>query len=122
MSNEENTIEISLVLIGDSCVGKTSIINRYINNDFKKGYFSIQNEFYTKTIMFDNMYIKFIIRDPFVTDDFFYASHPGSRIKSDVFILVYDITNKRSFDRLKNYWFEYLKRNFRNNTSKIKYL
>ena len=75
MSEEENTIEISLVLIGDCCVGKTSIINRFINNDFKSDYYSLAIGFFTKTIVLDNIYIKFIIRDPFVSNNYFYASY-----------------------------------------------
>ena len=121
MSEEEYPIEIRLVLIGDYSVGKSSILNRYINNDFKSDYFSLTKYFYTKTIMLDNAYIKLIRWDPFVSNNYFYASHPGN-IKADAFILVYDITDKKSFDRLKNYWFEHLKRNFKNDTGKIKYL
>ena len=122
MSDEENPIIIRLVLIGDSYVGKTSILHRYIYNGFKStNCFSSTLNFYTKTIILDNKYIKFIISDPFVSNNYFYASHPCN-IKSDAFILVYDITNKRSFDRLKNYWLEMLKKAFETDTGKIIYL
>ena len=122
MSDEENPIIIRLILIGDLNVGKTSILHRYIYNDFKgNSYYSTTIDFYTKEIMLDNIYIKFIIRDPFVSNNYFYASHPRN-IKADAFILVYDISYKSSFDRLKNYWLEMLKNNFKPDTGKIKYL
>ena len=121
MSDEENPITIRLILIGDLNVGKTSILHRYIYNDFKRNYYSPTIYFHTKAIMLDNIYIKFIITDPFVSDNYYYASHPYN-IKADAFILVYDISYKRSFDRLKNYWLEMLKNNFKTDTGKIKYL
>ena len=98
---------VKVVLIGESGVGKTSIISRYTTNTFDpQTLTSSSAQFLTKTInLNENTSIKFDIWDTAGQEKFkslakiFYKD-------AKVIILVYDITNKPSFETLKNYWYK----------------
>ena len=103
---------IKVVLLGESGVGKTSIITRFIENKFKEDIMaSISSNFVSKKIdLGNNKSIKFDIWDTAGQEKYralakiFYQD-------SKIVILVYDITNKNSFNELKNYWYEKVKEN-----------
>ena len=117
---EEGAQTCKVVLIGESGVGKTSIISRYISNTFKSQLMSTPGaNFVTKMIIMedDNQSIKFEIWDT--------AGQERYRALAKVFyknaavcVLVYDITRKASFDELKNYWVKEIKENALPNVSK----
>ena len=98
---------IKLDLIGESGVGKTSIISRYTNNTFDPQVLTSSSaQFLTKTIELNkDTSIKFDIWDTAGQEKFkslakiFYKD-------AKVIILVYDITNKNSFESLKNFWYK----------------
>ena len=110
--NEENTV-CKVVLLGESGVGKTSIISRYITNTFKSQMVStLGANFVTKNVIMEdeNQSIKFEIWDT--------AGQERYRALTKVFyknaavcILVYDITKKKTFEELKNYWVKEIKEN-----------
>ena len=110
---EENCENLKVVLIGESGVGKTCIINRYLNNLFdEEGMSTTGASYASKTMFFPeyNKAIKFEIWDTAGQEKFkaltkiFYKD-------TDVAILVYDITRKESFEELKNYWYNEIKDN-----------
>ena len=47
LGNSMMTIRYKLVFVGDISVGKTSVMNRFINNKFSKDY-DVINEIYNK--------------------------------------------------------------------------
>ena len=102
---EEKYPPCKVVLIGGSDVGKVSIINRFINNKFTSDskQTTIGGSFSTKNIEIENKIIKFECWDRAGQEKFrdlakmFYKN-------ASVFILVYDITKKSSFNELKNLW------------------
>ena len=110
---EEGAATCKVVLIGESGVGKTSIISRYTNNTFKSQLMSTPGaNFVTKNIILEdeNQSIKFEIWDT--------AGQERYRALAKVFyknaavcVLVYDITRKTSFNELKNYWYKENKMN-----------
>ena len=118
--NEKETINCKVVLIGRSTVGKTSIISRYTTNIFKESLMTTPGaNFITKKVDFpeENETIKFEIWDT--------AGQERYRALAKVFyknasacILVYDITNRASFDDIKTYWIPELKENSQPNISK----
>jgi len=120
--SQEGAITCKVVLIGESGVGKTSIISRYINNTFKSQLMSTPGaNFVTKNVIMedDNQSIKFEIWDT--------AGQERYRALAKVFyknaavcVLVYDITRKTSFNELKNYWYKEIKENAQSNVSKKK--
>jgi small GTP-binding protein len=101
-----------IVLIGESGVGKTSIISRYINNSFDLQVLTSSSAQFISKIIYltDEISLKFDIWDTAGQEKFrslakiFYKD-------AKVIILVYDITNKASFDNLKNYWFNEIEEN-----------
>ena len=110
---DKTAIQCKVVLIGESGVGKTSIINRYISNTFSNVLTATPGASFTSKTLFLKEYnqsIKFEIWDT--------AGQEKYRALAKVFyktaavcILVYDITRKTSFEELKNYWVNEVKAN-----------
>ena len=116
---EKEAMQCKVVLIGESGVGKTSIINRYTTNTYSDVLTATPGaSFTTKTIMLKDydQSIKFEIWDT--------AGQEKYRALAKVFyknaavcILVYDITRKKSFDELKNFWIKEIQANASPNLS-----
>ena len=116
---DKEAMQCKVVLIGESGVGKTSIINRYISNTFSQVLTATPGaSFTTKTVFLTdyNQSIKFEIWDT--------AGQEKYRALAKVFyknaavcILVYDILRKTSFEELKNYWVNEIKVNGNPNLS-----
>lgn len=114
----EEPIKIKVVLIGESGVGKTSIISRYISNVFNPFQIaSIGASFISKTVEINNRTIKYELWDTAGQEQYrsvakiFYQN-------ASVVILVYDITKQSSFDAIKNYWIKEIKKNIQDDASK----
>ena len=102
MSNQKTKIEeIKIILIGNSGVGKTAIINRYYNNSFDINMEStISMNFVGKKININGKYYDLNIWDTAGQEA--YRSCNKLFIKnSNIVIFVYDITNKKTFIDLR---------------------
>ena len=107
MSSQKKPPSCKVVLVGDSGVGKTCIISRYISGAFNQNSPSTNGASYaSKLITFDELK-KSISLDIWDTagqekykslTKFFYKD-------AAVAILVYDVTNKNSFESMKNFWY-----------------
>ena len=120
MSDDEGALPCKVVLIGESGVGKTSIINRYTLNKFKSQQPATSGaNFVTKNIIMEdeNQSIKFEIWDT-AGQEKFRALAKVFYKNAAVCILVFDITRKSSFDALKNYWAKEIKENAKKDVSK----
>ena len=104
---------VKVVLLGESGVGKTSIIAQFTTGNFDPDVVtSLSAQYVSKTVEYDNLQkaIKFDIWDTAGQEKYralakiFYKD-------AKVIMLVYDITNRRSFDELKSYWYEMVKQN-----------
>ena len=101
-----------VVLLGEAGVGKTSIISRYVNNTFSDVLMSTTGaSFAVKKLEIDPEHkIKFQIWDTAGQERFrslakiFYQN-------AAVAVLVYDITRRDSFQKLKDFWVKELKEN-----------
>ena len=105
MENIDNFESVKVVLIGESGVGKTSIITQFIDNVFQDEQQStIGGTFSTKTVKCSNgKILKLEIWDTAGQER--YRSVTKMFYKdANAAILVYDITNKYSFEQLKKYW------------------
>ena len=111
MSGE--TIHLKCVLLGETAVGKSSLINRFVSNTFKNDFKSTMVGYCSsKEINFEkyDRKINFEIWDTAGQEKYralakiFYQD-------SKVTLLVYDITRKDSFEALKNYWYKEVRDN-----------
>ena len=111
--NDDAILNCKVVLLGESGVGKTGIITRYVNNYFEDNSLTTNGASSTyKTIYLEkyNKSIKFEIWDTAGQER--YRSLTKIFYKNaSVAILCYDITKKGSFNEIKNYWFNEVKNN-----------
>ena len=107
MSNED-PISCKTILVGDSAVGKTSIIARYLDKYKGKENPTIGASFANKIENIDGTDIKFEIWDTAGQERF---RSINSIFYQDAYIciMVYDITNEKSFQSLGNYWYNAVK-------------
>ena len=102
-----------VVLVGESGVGKTCITSYFINEKYKDDAVpTTAATFISKIITFDefNSTIKFDIWD--TAGQEIYRSLAKIFYKdSSAAILVYDVTNRKSFEEVKKYWHYQIKEN-----------
>ena len=112
VDGDEDAKNCKVVLLGESGVGKTSIISRFINDVFEEGLVTTTGASYAgKNMIFkdyQNQVVRFEIWDT--------AGQEKYRSLTQIFykdasiaILVYDITSQESFDEIQNYWYEQIK-------------
>ena len=109
--NFDRTCQI--LIIGDSSVGKTSILTRYTNGTFKEEYLAtVGLDYYSKDEIFNNKTINVKLWDTAGQER--YKSLTQSYFKNaEGVIVAYDITNTESFDNLK-FWINSIKANMEN--------
>eukprot|EP00831_Metopus_contortus_P008778 TRINITY_DN13377_c0_g1_i1.p1 TRINITY_DN13377_c0_g1~~TRINITY_DN13377_c0_g1_i1.p1 ORF type:complete len:218 (+),score=32.48 TRINITY_DN13377_c0_g1_i1:171-824(+) len=100
---------IKVILIGDSGVGKTSLMQRFIHNKFFTQFkTTIGADFSTKDIMMDERPVSVQVWDTAGQER--YQSLGVAFYKgAEVCLMVYDITNPKSFETLQNWKSEFLK-------------
>ena len=98
VSNNEEIIKI--IILGDSKVGKTSFIIRFTKNKFDETYLAtIGVDYKDRIINIENKLYKLMFYD--TAGEERYKSIPKNHIKNmQGIILMYDITNKLSFDSI----------------------
>ena len=94
---------LKILVLGDSAVGKTSLLLKYTDDYFPTVYVStIGVDYKTKIININDMNISLQIWDTAGQERF--RSLAKSFMKdADGILFVYDITNKKSFDNIKNW-------------------
>ncbi|KAI5187752.1 Ras-related protein Rab-13 [Nematocida homosporus] len=95
---EDNDVaQLKLLIIGESGVGKTSILQRFIENVFKKGFTStIGIDFRSKRIKVDGVEVELQIWDTAGQERFFSITKSYYR-GSDGIFLTFDISSENSF-------------------------
>jgi small GTP-binding protein len=107
----EEPLIIKVVLLGETGVGKTCILSRYISNTFKPQMLSTPGaNFVTKNVESKDKKkaIKFEIWDT-AGQEKYRALTKVFYNNAKVYILVYNITSKSTFDEIKNYWVNEIK-------------
>ena len=95
--------KIQIILVGESGVGKTSLIRRYTNNIFNSNHLeTIGIEFYNKEEKINNKIIQIKFWDT-AGQEIFHSLTKNFYRKADGIIIVYDITNKESFERIQDW-------------------
>ena len=101
-------ISVKVVLLGESGVGKTSIISQYTTKKFNpRCSTSVSAQFISKTIQFPEFEksIKFDIWDTVGQEKYRSLTKIFYR-DAKVIVFVYDITTEYSFNQLKEYWYQ----------------
>ena len=107
-----------IILLGESSVGKTSIINRLTKNIFDILTVSTISEYFCeKEIDIKGTLIKLQIWDT-AGEEKFRSLISNYYNGAAAAILVYDIKRKDSFLELKNYWYDQVKETAPKNISK----
>lgn len=108
MSAEGKPREVKVVLLGDTGVGKSSLVLRFVTNNFKPySESTIGASFMSKMIMVAGKPIKFQIWDT-AGQEKYHSLAPMYYRGAAAAIIVYDITRASSFNTLKN-WVEELR-------------
>lgn len=106
-----NSLEnITFILLGDSCSGKSCFYERYFSNSFSIcGSITIGMDKRIKWIKFDNYIYKLIVWDTAGAERFKSLSINYLN-KSNAVLLFFDVTNENSFDNI-NSWINNIKDN-----------
>ena len=109
MEEDEDDDICKVVLLGESGVGKTSIISRFYKGTFEESLMSTNGASYVcRNLTFpeyENKIVKFEIWDT-AGQEQYRALNKIFYKDASICILVYDITNIKSFNALKDYWIE----------------
>ena len=100
----DTTNKIVLLTLGESTVGKTTFIKKYVNNEFNENILStVGIDFYTKNLTFSaDEKVKLIIYDTCGQENYHSLSCNLLRSANGIF-LIYDITQQKTFDKI-NEW------------------
>ena len=94
---------IQLIMVGESGVGKTSLIRRYTNNIFNTNHLeTIGIEFFNKEERINDQIIQIKLWDT-AGQEIFHSLTKNFYRKADGIIIVYDITNKESFEKIQDW-------------------
>ena len=95
--NSTKLRKIKLVFLGESNVGKSSLITRFIYDSFEDSYVSTTGiDFLSKTIHLDTRTIRLQLWDT-AGQERFKSLIPNYIRDCDIAVVMYDITNKSSF-------------------------
>ena len=99
----EPSITFKILTIGESGVGKTCILRRFVEDKFLKNHLAtIGIDFKTKTLNINNQEIKLKIWDTAGQERFRNITTQYYK-GADGIVLVYDITEEASFDKIKDW-------------------
>ncbi|CAF1256146.1 unnamed protein product [Rotaria sordida] len=117
-TNSEYDHLLKLLLIGDADVGKSSLLFRFADDTFNESYLAtIGVDFETRTMNHNGKTVKFQIWDTSgqerfrtITSSYYRGAHG--------IIIVYDVTNAKSFENIKM-WLQIIDRNANQNVKKL---
>ena len=99
----KHELKLKILLIGDSAVGKTSMLLKYVDNYFPETHMATLGvEYKTKVISTDKFNINLNIWDTAGQERFKSITKTFFNNTNGI-IFVYDITSKESFDGVKNW-------------------
>jgi len=89
-----------MILFGNVTVGKTSLVNRYVNKKFEANYIStLGYNVYEKKIPYENVNISLMIYDVGGQEQFRDLRRKYAE-DADTAFIIYDITNRESFEKV----------------------
>ncbi|KAI9301800.1 small GTPase superfamily [Cunninghamella echinulata] len=99
---------LKVIILGDSGVGKTSLMNQYVNKKFSSQYkATIGADFLTKEVMVDDKLVTMQIWDT-AGQERFQSLGVAFYRGADCCVLVYDVNNNKSYESLGQWHDEFL--------------
>jgi len=99
---------LKVIILGDSGVGKTSLMNQYVHKKFSNQYkATIGADFLTKEVVIDDKLVTLQVWDT-AGQERFQSLGVAFYRGADACILVYDGTDQKSFDNLASWMDEFL--------------
>ncbi|XP_039610389.1 ras-related protein Rab-10-like [Polypterus senegalus] len=118
MDDSSDCLVLKIILVGDSLVGKTCILQRYIDNTFDHSYMStIGIDFKVKTLHLNGRFVKLQIWDTAGQERFHSISTRYFRGAHGL-LIIYDITNALSFDNVTG-WMKDVNANAGENVDRV---
>lgn len=95
---------VKIIILGDANVGKTCLLTRYVTNRYLANYKStIGVDFLTKDVIIDGRNVIAQIWDTAGQERFHSLGNAFYR-GADALMLVYDVTDRRTFNNLQNWY------------------
>ena len=114
MDNKNYDIFLTIALIGNSGVGKSNILSRLLKNEFiENSNITISVDFCVKSLKVENKIVKTQIWDTAGVEKYRNIIEHYYNGASGAFV-VYDITNKDSFDKIDEFIQNFIKKNIKN--------
>ncbi|KAK9839886.1 hypothetical protein WJX81_008483 [Elliptochloris bilobata] len=107
MASRKRTL-LKVIILGDSGVGKTSLMNQYVNKKFSSQYkATIGADFLTKEVQVDDRLVTMQIWDT-AGQERFQSLGVAFYRGADCCVLVYDVNVQKTFENLDNWRDEFL--------------
>ena len=101
---QNDELKFKLIVVGDINTGKSSILNRFTKNVFEEHYQStIGLDFISKNYTIHNQEVRLVLYDT-AGQEKFRSLIPMYIREAQIILLIYDISNKNSFDSIPK-WF-----------------
>ena len=114
--SNDNKISYNFLILGDKMVGKTSILERYVNNSFNPNYITtIGMDKRIKRIEVNNYDITIYVTDTAGQERFRSLSKSFYK-QADAILIGFSLTDKTSLNSI-SYWFEEINNNIGNQAS-----
>ncbi|EGX51376.1 hypothetical protein TWF569_001792 [Orbilia oligospora] len=108
LKNKNSDYKLKVIILGDSGVGKTSLMNQYVNKKFSASYkATIGADFLTKEVLVDDRLVTMQIWDT-AGQERFQSLGVAFYRGADCCVLVYDVNNQKSFETLDSWRDEFL--------------
>ncbi|KRX10339.1 P-loop containing nucleoside triphosphate hydrolase [Pseudocohnilembus persalinus] len=110
---------LRLLIVGNSSVGKTCLLRRFSEGQFNQNFIpTVGIDFAVKNLKIDNKIVKVQIFDTAGQERF--KSIISSYFRNaDGILVVYDVTDKQSFEDLQDYWIRDIRINCQENVKLI---
>ena len=109
--------QLKVIVLGDSSVGKTSILNRFVKQEFSQSYrATVGADFLFKEMVVDGKPVSLQIWDTAGQEKFQSLGNAFYR-GTDCCMLVYDITNLETFENIPSWKKEFLERSGNENVN-----
>ena len=96
----EDLMKLKLIVVGNQGTGKSCILNRFVNETFEENYqATIGLDFQSKNVTIHDQDVRLILYDT-AGQEKFRSLIPMYIREAQIILLIYDITNRESFDSM----------------------